>query len=208
MNCLISDTPRLEGLNVTVPHKKAVVSYLDEMDEVVRMTGACNCIRLQQGKLKGYNTDVTGFEQSLSPLLQTQHTKALILGTGGSAVAVQYVMEKLGIEYKFVSRKPEDKGDVLTYEDLTAEVLREYLLIINTTPVGMFPRIDECPSIPYEHITQGHLLFDLVYNPTETLFLRKGKERNAVVKNGLEMLSLQAEESWRIWNSVMRDLIK
>lgn len=196
---LLNDHPELEGINVTIPYKKSVIPFLDSATEAVERIAACNCIKIRNAKLKGYNTDVLGFEKSLSPKLTGKHTHALILGTGGSAAAVEFVLDKLGIEYLFVSRNPSAKKG-LSYGELTEEVMRENTLIINTTPLGMFPAVGNCPDIPYEFLTTDHYLFDLVYNPAETLFLKKGAEKGAIIKNGADMLVIQAEESWKIWN--------
>ncbi len=190
--------PELCGLNVTIPYKEQVLPHLDLPGEVVRAVGACNCIRVVGGKIEGYNTDVIGFERSFVKKLQTHHTQALVLGTGGAAKAVGYVLEKLGIGYRFVSRKA--GGDNLSYSDVDGPLLLSHTVLINTTPMGTYPNTDECPPLPYETLTARHYLFDLVYNPERTLFLRKGEERGAAVENGYEMLLLQAEESWRIWN--------
>jgi len=195
---LIQSHPSLRGLNVTIPYKTAVLPMLDEIDEAVVAIGAVNCIDIRNGRLKGYNTDAIGFERSLIPLLQPRHQKALVLGTGGSSKAVQYVLKKLGIPFLSVSRNPE--ANTLSYNDLNAAIIQEYLLIINTTPLGMFPNTATAPQIPYHAITARHLLYDLVYNPPETQFLAYGKEAGAIGKNGLEMLHLQAEASWEIWS--------
>lgn len=195
----ILNTPGLEGLNVTIPYKELVLSYLDEVADEVSKIKACNCIRIRNGKLKGFNTDIFGFEHSLRKILNPDfHKKALILGTGGSAKAVRFVLTSLGIPFKKVSRKP--KADQFSYEQLTQEIIAEYKIIINTTPLGMFPNIIEAPPIPYQFLTGNHLLFDLLYNPEKTLFLRKGEEQGAQIQNGYDMLILQAEENWRIWN--------
>jgi shikimate dehydrogenase len=194
---LLAD-PELCGLNVTIPYKELVLPFLDLPGEVVRAIGACNCIRVLDGKIEGHNTDVIGFEQSFVKKLQPHHTQALVLGTGGAAKAVSYVLEKLGIGYRYVSRKGE--GDDLSYADVDGALLLSHTVLINTTPMGMYPKTDECPPLPYGTLSARHYLFDLVYNPELTLFLRKGKERGATVENGYEMLILQAEESWRIWN--------
>ncbi|MFI5134447.1 MAG: shikimate dehydrogenase family protein [Chitinophagales bacterium] len=196
---LIESHPDLLGLNVTIPYKEQVISFLDELDETSGKIGAVNTIKISQGKLTGHNTDVYGFMNSIKDLLQPFHSSALILGTGGGAKAVAFGLMKMGIEFDFVSRNPDEKE--LRYEDLDEAVIHQYKIIINTTPVGMFPDIDSCPPIPYELLTSSHLLFDLIYNPDETLFLMKGKQQGATVKNGLEMLQLQAERSWEIWNS-------
>lgn len=195
---LLAAHPLLEGLNVTIPYKKQVLPFLDIV-AIPAGLEACNCIRIQEGKLTGYNTDSIGFEQSLRPLLQSHHQKALVLGNGGAAEAVVYVLKKLGIKVELVSRSLHN-GSSLTYADLTEMVMRDCTLIVNTTPLGMYPAVDNCPAIPYEYISNKHLLYDLVYNPGKTLFLQKGEARGAVIKNGEEMLVLQAEESWRIWN--------
>ena len=192
--------PQLQGINITIPHKKAVIPFLDHTSTVVNAINACNCIRKYNGKLYGYNTDVIGFEKSLKPFLQPHHQKALILGTGGAAAAVAWVLEKLGISFKYVSRS--DKGEgIISYDTLNDAILNEHHLIINTSPVGMFPNVKEAPALHYEVLTDKHHLYDLIYNPAETLFLTKGKERGASIQNGLEMLHLQAEASWEIWNS-------
>lgn len=194
---LLQQHPELEGLNVTIPYKEQVLSFLDEEDERVRQIGACNCIHIRDGKLKGYNTDVTGFEESLKEQLLPQHDHALIFGTGGAAKAVRFVLDHLGIEYMHVSRKPAYNS--LSYEQVTPSLLAGYPLLINTTPLGMFPNTTEAVPIPYEAITDRHYLYDLVYNPAISLYLQKGKERGARIKNGYDMLVIQAEESWKIW---------
>ncbi|HMQ47685.1 MAG TPA: shikimate dehydrogenase [Saprospiraceae bacterium] len=198
---LMAKQPNLVGLNVTIPYKEQVMAYLDALDAGAAAVGAVNCIHFVNGRSTGYNTDVYGFEQSLLNILKEQKNKtqtALVLGTGGAAKAVCYVLKKLEIDHRLVSRSP-GIGDC-TYEDLDASVVEKYQLIINTTPLGMAPKVDACPPLPYDAIGASHILFDLVYNPLETLFLQKGKERGAVVKNGLEMLHLQAERAWQIWN--------
>jgi shikimate dehydrogenase len=200
LKSLLSQQPDLCGLNVTIPYKEQVLSFLHEKDTVVKQINACNCISIQKGKLKGYNTDVLGFELSLKEFLQSQHRKALILGTGGAAKAVEFVLHKLGIVYKHVSRKP--SVSAYSYEQLTPAIIADHTLIINTTPLGMYPAITEAPPIPYHAITAGHYLFDLIYNPAKTLFLQKGEEQGCLTKNGHDMLVIQAEESWKIWSSV------
>lgn len=188
---------RLAGFNVTIPYKKDVISYIDELDPVSEAIGAVNTVRIINGKSKGYNTDVYGFEESLKSCFhKSKPDHALILGDGGATRAVKYVLDKLNISYKVVSRK---KG-YLNYSDLNKDIVVSHHLIINTTPLGMSPNLDTCPNIPYEYISQHHILFDLVYNPEKTLFLQKGEKRGAVIKNGLEMLHLQAEKSWEYWN--------
>jgi shikimate dehydrogenase len=196
---ILQKHPDLEGLNVTIPYKEKVTPFLASQNEVVTAIGACNCIKVIQGSLHGFNTDVTGFEMALEKLLQPFHKKALVLGTGGAAKAVHYVLKKRGIEYVEVSRQPRGERQI-AYAD-TDEVLHDHLLVVNTTPLGMYPAIDEFPPIAYDMLTPRHFLFDLTYNPPMTSFLRKGDEKGAVVKNGSEMLVIQAEESWRIWNS-------
>jgi shikimate dehydrogenase len=198
----------LVGLNVTIPYKKEVIPFLHHPSSVVKSINACNCIRKFNGELYGYNTDVIGFEKSLLPFLQPHHTHALILGTGGAAAAVEWVMQHLNIPYKFVSRTASENGEkagsssIIGYDQLTKTLIEEHRLIINTSPLGMFPQVDIAPAIPYEAITNQHHLFDLIYNPSETLFLKKGIEKGATTQNGLEMLHIQAEESWKIWNAI------
>jgi shikimate dehydrogenase len=196
---VIKDHPSLEGINVTIPHKQSVIAYLHKISEVVRETGACNCLRIRNNTLEGFNTDVMGFEASLSAHLAPAHNKALVIGTGGAAKAVCYVLGKKGIPYLQVSRT--SRGEIVGYKDISPAVVREHRLIINTTPLGMFPDTGSFPDIPYDALGEGHYLFDLVYNPSITLFLQKGRERGAIIENGYHMLELQAEESWKIWNS-------
>lgn len=195
---LINRYPDLEGLNITIPYKEDVLSFLDEKSKVVQETGACNCIQIVKGKLHGYNTDVSGFKHSLQPKLKPGHKKALILGSGGAAKAVKYALQELGIEFLVVSRRKES-GD-LGYQEVNDEILRQYTLVINTTPLGMYPNIHEAPPIPYAFLTPQHFLFDLTYNPEKTMFLQQGESRGAQIANGYEMLVIQAEESWQIWN--------
>ncbi|MDP4225673.1 MAG: shikimate dehydrogenase [Bacteroidota bacterium] len=200
---LLETYTEIRGLNVTIPYKEKVMAFMDSMDDVVRKVGAMNTIKISRtgGKIRlsGHNSDVYGFYHSLLPLLEPSHKKALILGTGGASKAVSFVLDSLGIRYRFVSRSPKSSSD-LSYVQLERQLIEEYTLIINSTPVGMFPHFNECPAIPYQWIGPNHLLYDLIYNPDETLFLQHGKERGAIVKNGLEMLHLQAERSWEIWN--------
>jgi len=199
ISSVLANEPWLEGLNVTIPYKQQIIPFLYFKNEVVEKINACNCIKIVDGKLLGYNTDVTGFEISLKRKLQDHHKHALILGTGGAAKAVQFVMSKLGIDYKLISRKP-STADTINYNDLTDAIIQSHTLIINTAPVGMYPNLAACPDIPYSAITENHYLFDLIYNPEKTMFLQKGEERGAIIQNGHEMLVIQAEESWRIWN--------
>lgn len=197
---IVAENPDLRGLNVTIPYKEAVIRYLDELSDDAREIGAVNTIKISSGKLKGFNTDYIGFMRSLIPLLKPAHKKALILGTGGSSLAVKYALEKLGIECLLVSRNPFEENEI-SYSSITDEILQEHTLLVNTTPVGMFPDVLNAPEIPYQFLNEQHLLFDLIYNPEETLFLKNGKERGTTTKNGSEMLVLQAEEAWKIWNS-------
>jgi len=196
---LVKNHVGLEGLNITIPYKEQVLPFLNETDSIVSKIKACNCISIRKGKLKGYNTDVAGFEQSLKEKLQPHHTKALILGGGGAAKAVEFVLRKLDIEFRYVSRKPSVNN--YSYEQLTPSIISDHSLIINTTPLGMYPSVNEAPPIPYDALTSRHYLFDLIYNPEKTLFLQKGEKQGTAIKNGYEMLVIQAEESWKIWNS-------
>jgi shikimate dehydrogenase len=196
---LLSINPELEGLNITIPYKKQILPFLHS-SAIPDGLQACNCIQIKNGKLIGYNTDAIGFEKSITPLLQPHHTKALVLGNGGAAEAIVFVLKKLGIAFDIVSRKIHN-GSTLTYNDISERIINDSTVIINTTPLGMYPKEDDSPDIPYQFISDKHLLYDLVYNPAKTLFLQKGKERGATIKNGEEMLALQAEESWKIWNS-------
>ena len=189
----------LQGLNVTIPYKQEIIPYLDDLDEKAKTIGAVNTIKFVNHQLVGYNTDAYGFEQSLIPLLQTQHKKALILGTGGASKAITYVLDHLGLDYAFISRNPKNKQ--FAYSDLGKEHFQGYQVIVNCSPVGTFPQVKDKPQIPYDFITGRHLLYDLIYNPEETAFLLEGKKRGATVQNGLHMLQLQAEKAWEIWNS-------
>ncbi|HXH19132.1 MAG TPA: shikimate dehydrogenase [Chitinophagales bacterium] len=196
---IIAENPSLRGLNVTIPYKEAVIPFLDELDADTKKIGAVNTIKVLSGRLKGFNTDYVGFLRSLIPLLQPHHKKALILGTGGSSKAVKYALEKIGIDYTFVSRNPSGKNEI-PYAGITKKIMYDHTVIVNTTPVGMFPEISKSPAISYQWLTSRHLLYDLIYNPEETLFLKKGKQKGAVIKNGCEMLELQAEEAWKLWS--------
>lgn len=195
--------PKLCGFNVTIPYKESIIPYLDELDPIAAEVGAVNTVKvLDDGRMIGYNTDVIGLNAIIPRALPWADGKmplrgALVLGTGGASKAVQYILRKNNIPYKTVSRFKE-KGD-LTYQDLTPEVIQSHLLIVNATPMGMAPNINEAPDIPYEAITSQHTLFDLIYNPEETIFLRHGREQGAQTINGLTMLHAQAEASWRIW---------
>ena len=188
----------LSGLNVTIPYKEAIIPFLDELDETAQKVGAVNTIRfLSDGRLKGYNTDVIGFEQTLKPLLKPYHTNALVLGTGGASKAVTYVLKRLGINFKLVSRTK--TAERLCYADLSQSLIESHLLIVNTTPIGMHPNINAQPPIPYQFLSNRHLLYDLVYNPLQTKFLSNGKAVGATTQNGLAMLEAQAEASYQIW---------
>ena len=199
---VVAEYPALSGLNVTIPYKEQVLPYLDEIDGDAKKIGAVNVIKFirKKGslKFKGYNSDVIGFSDSIKPLLNPTRNKALILGTGGAAKAVRQGLINLGVEPTYVSRTARE--GVITYADLTPEVMAEHKVIVNTTPLGMYPHIDECPDIPYQELTPQHLCYDLLYNPDVTLFMKRSREYGAQIKNGLEMLLLQAFVSWNIWN--------
>lgn len=195
---LLIQKNNLVGFNITIPYKKQIIPFLHQLTPEVTEMGACNCVRIQHKKLIGYNTDIVGFENSLKPFLQKNHTHALVLGTGGAAAAVEFVLRKLNISYLNVSRTAANNS--IQYNGLSKEILAQYHLIINTSPVGQYPNVDASPLIPYEFLGPKHHLYDLIYNPTETQFLKKGKAQGASVQNGYEMLVMQAEESWRIWN--------
>ena len=195
---LYANTQYLKGLNVTIPYKEAVIPYLDALDDSEKEIGAVNTIKITKKGLKGYNTDAYGFQMSLEPFLKTHHNNALILGTGGASKAIAYVLKKLNINFKFVSRTGKNSG--LSYEDLNPEIINENALIINCSPVGTYPDIKAKPAIQYSGISEKHLLYDLIYNPEQTAFLTKGKKQGAQICNGLRMLELQAEKAWEIWN--------
>jgi len=194
----------IRGLNCTIPYKQQVMQYLDEIDDETQLVGAVNTIkpiRTSDGlKLKGFNTDIIGFERSLKPMLNAQHKRALILGTGGASKAIKHILNKLGIDYLSASIEDELFDKEIRYEQIDQKMMEERLVIINATPLGTFPKVENCPSIPYQFLTSDHVLFDLVYNPEVTLFMKKGIEKGAQVKNGLEMLHGQAEAAWEIWN--------
>ncbi|MBL4652795.1 MAG: shikimate dehydrogenase [Flavobacteriales bacterium] len=198
-NDLIS-RENLSGINVTIPYKESIIPFLNELSPQAKSVGAVNCIEFLNGKLIGHNTDIYGFRKSLEPLLNRHIKRALILGSGGASKAIKYVLSELEITYSTVSRSPQQ--DEFSYENLTNEIIAENLLIINTTPLGMFPDIETFPNIPYRFLTPQHILYDLVYNPAQTAFLSKGKKQGCTIKNGQEMLELQAEKSWAIWNSI------
>lgn len=201
----LRNNPDLVGLNVTIPYKEQIFDFLDEIDPVAQAVGAVNTIKFihKDGKtiLKGYNTDIIGFRESFVPLLKQHHKKALILGSGGASKAVLYVMNELGIESKFVSRNK--KIGQFTYEDLNDSILGDYNIIINCTPVGMYPNIEDQPSLPYQHLTQQNYIYDLIYNPPMTRLCKYGADLGATVKNGQEMLELQAKAAWEIWNELV-----
>jgi shikimate dehydrogenase len=201
---LLKSNSELEGINVTIPYKKQVLAFLDSKKGIPEQLNACNCISIKDGKLYGFNTDWIGFEKSIKSLLHPHHTKALVLGNGGATVAITYALKKMGIHYMIVSRTLHSDS-MLTYKDLTKELMEAHTLIINTTPVGLYPNENECPDIPYQYLSANHLLYDLVYNPVKTLFLKKGEANGATIKNGEEMLKIQAEESWAIWNNISGD---
>ena len=202
LKAIIQDNPQLMGLNVTIPYKERVIPYLDQLSENARLIGAVNVIKIDRRKKKikltGFNSDIIGFKQSIEPLLKPHHQQALVLGTGGSAKAVFYGLQQLGLAATYVSRrKSSDK--ILTYSELSPEVMETHTVVVNCTPVGMWPNVENCPAIPYHLLTEEHLLYDLLYNPNETLFMKKGEEQGASVKNGLEMLLLQAFAGWNFW---------
>lgn len=200
---VVAENPNLAGLNVTIPYKEQVIPYMDEMDPEAEIIGAVNVIKLIKGKngeikLKGFNSDAMGFQNSIAPLLNSKRTRALILGTGGASKAINRALINLGVEPTFVSRTPGEGR--ITYADLTPEVMEDHKVIVNCTPLGMYPEVDRCPDIPYNLLTPDHLCYDLIYNPDMTTFMKKSRANGAEVKNGLEMLLLQAFESWNIWN--------
>lgn len=213
---LLKQFSRLSGINVTIPYKEQIIKYLDNIDNIAKEIGAVNTVKIRQTRqtalsgrtdkhlkkysLFGYNTDVYGFYHSLKPLLKPIHKRALIFGTGGASKAVAYALKQLNIHFIFVSRNPEKNNDI-SYSDINSAIIKNNQIIINTTPLGMFPDINTYPPMPYESLTKTHILYDLVYNPEETLFLKFGKQNKAETINGLSMLKLQAEKSWEIWNN-------
>lgn len=201
---IVTSTPDLQGLAVTIPYKKQILPYLASVSDTVAAMGACNCVRVKDGNLYGYNTDVIGFEKSFITHLQSSHTKALLLGSGGASAAVEFILKKLSVDYKIVTRSIASDNmtseNMIGYEAINEKLMEEYTVIINSTPLGTYPDIDEAPPIPYQYLTSKHYLFDLVYNPPLTKFLRLGQERGATVRNGYDMLTVQAEENWKIWN--------
>ena len=195
---IVKTTPNLSGFSVTVPYKQEVIKLLKDISPEAKEIGAVNCVKVSETGLTGYNSDVIGFRESLKPLLKNRTgLEALILGTGGAAKAVAYILKELLVPFQFVSRTRKNRA--IIYEDLDKKILESSRLIVNASPVGMFPHVDEAPAIPYNYLTRDHILYDLIYNPAETLFLKNGRQAGAVVKNGLEMLHLQAEAAWKIW---------
>ena len=200
---VVRENPELKGLNCTLPHKQAIIPLLDELSDEARKIGAVNVIRIRRDDtgraiLKGFNSDIIGFTESIKPLLSGNHRNALILGTGGASKAICQGLEDLGLHWTYVSRTRRD--GILAYEDVTPDVMKAYEVVVNCSPVGMFPHIENAPNLPYEAMDERHLLYDLVYNPLETEFMKRGARHGATVKNGLEMLHRQALASWRIWN--------
>jgi shikimate dehydrogenase len=202
LKSIIKDNPALVGLNVTIPYKEQVIPYLDKLSENAQLIGAVNVIKIERNKgktrLTGFNSDIIGFKQSIEPLLKPHHRRALVLGTGGAAKAIYWGLKQLDIIPVYVSREKIDKT-VFTYSELNADIIETHTIVVNCTPVGMYPNVDEAPDIPYHLLSSDHLLYDLLYNPDETLFMKRGKEYGATVKNGLEMLLLQAFASWDFW---------
>ncbi|MCB4809288.1 shikimate dehydrogenase [Tamlana sp. 62-3] len=199
---IIKNTKDLKGLNVTIPYKEDVMPFLHKIKKKAREIGAVNTIKVtKKGKLIGYNTDYYGFYKSIKPAIKPYHMSALILGTGGASKAIAYSLKKLDIPYHYVSRKKTD-GVTYTYETLTSSIIKQHKIIVNCTPLGTFPDVDACPNIPYDGITNHHVLFDLIYNPAETAFLKHGKAKNATIINGSKMLVYQAEKSWEIWGLI------
>lgn len=192
----------LKGLNVTIPYKQNIIPFLTKLNEAAQEIGAVNCIKIKAGEITGFNTDAYGFQFSLKPFLTNLHGHALILGTGGSSKAVAYVLKNLGINYFFVTSKDtKENANTFFYNELNDYVIKHFKLIVNCTPIGMYPNTEQAPTLPYEHLTSNHLCYDLIYNPTETEFLKRSKQNGASIINGLNMLQLQAEKSWEIWQS-------
>jgi len=196
---LLKQTPLLKGFSVTIPYKEKIIPFLNQISPEAQSAGSVNCVRISGNNLFGFNTDIVGFERSIRPLLTLENNQALVLGTGGASKSVQFVLNKLNIDFRVVSRNPSMLNH-LSYSQLDATIMTQHNIIINCTPVGMFPNVNSCPEIPYSLVTISHILFDLIYNPDPSLFLQHGKSRGAVIKSGMEMLEIQAEESWKIWN--------
>lgn len=199
ISSLLNNNQNIKGVNVTIPYKEAVLPYLTKIDPKAAQIGAVNTIKLQGDQRIGFNTDVYGFRNAIEPYLQAQHKSALILGTGGASKAVAFVFKELDIPFQFVSRNP--KGNQLNYSDLDHNIMEKHTVLVNCTPLGTFPKVEARPDVPYQFINNAHLLFDLIYNPEKTSFLKEGELRGATICNGLRMLQLQAEKSWEIWNS-------
>jgi shikimate dehydrogenase len=193
-------TQNLKGLNVTNPYKESIIPFLDELSIGAKEIGAVNCINIVNGKTIGYNTDAYGFGQSIKPFLDTTHGRALILGTGGASKAVAYALKKIGVEVFFATSSNKKNTNTFFYDEINEGMMSAFKLIINTTPLGLYPNINEAPALPYHLFTDKHLAYDLIYNPEQTLFLKQAKEKGAVTINGLSMLHLQAQKSWEIWN--------
>lgn len=198
---LLKNDSELKGLNVTIPYKREIIPFLDDVTDECLEIKACNCIKIKDGKWTGYNTDVIGFEKTFAPYLKPYHKKALILGTGGASNAVAFVLKKLHIDFLKVSRSDSQHSAVISYEDVTSDLLKRYKVVINTTPLGTSPNVTECPKLPFDSVTDQHYFFDLIYNPSKTEFLHLAESRGAFIENGERMLAIQAEESWEIWNS-------
>ena len=198
---LLKANPSLRGLSVTIPYKEQVLQYVNQLSTEVKLIGATNSLRISNNILIAYNTDITGFEKSFIQFLKPHHTKALVLGIGGASKAVQFVLNKLNIDFLLVSRGESLKNNMISYSMLSENIMNEYSVIINCTPSGMWPEVNNCPDIPYNIVTPGHYFFDLIYTPSKTLFLSKAEERGATIKNGYDMLIIQAEESWELWNA-------
>ncbi|MBU2996536.1 shikimate dehydrogenase [Cellulophaga baltica] len=199
LHAVLKEQKNIHGFNITIPYKQDVMKFLTSIDRNAEAIGAVNTIKFTQDGLKGFNTDYYGFQKSIEPFLKKHHKKALIFGTGGASKAIAFVLNEFGIDFKFVSRTA--KENQFTYNDLNEEIIGNHTVLINCTPLGTFPKVDEKPNIPYQYINKNHLLFDLIYNPEKTAFLLEGKSRGAQIKNGDKMLELQAEKSWEIWNS-------
>lgn len=199
----LQKNPNIQGMNVTIPYKKEIIPMLAKLDPIAEEIGAVNTIKVTQEGLIGYNTDYFGFGESLKPFLKEHHTKALILGTGGASNAVAYALKMLGISFRFVSRTP--KMGQFSYSDLSSQIVNKYKIIINCTPLGTFPNVEDFPPIPYQFLTSEHLLYDLIYNPERTTFLQKGEKKKAIIINGRKMLELQAEKAWEIWNEISNE---
>ncbi|SHF60336.1 shikimate dehydrogenase [Salegentibacter echinorum] len=195
---VIKESLNLSGLNVTIPYKQEIITFLDEMSPEAKEIGAVNTIEVKGNKLIGHNTDYIGFSKSIKPFLRPEHKKALILGTGGASKAVEYAFQKLNIETKFVSRN--SGKNKISYQELSKEILQEYTIIVNTTPLGTFPEVMDHPEIPFQFLNKKHLVYDLIYNPATTALLKQAAELGATTTNGLKMLELQAESAWEIWN--------